>query len=516
MKKITLFLLLISFSFVFTRFSVNAEAYDALPLGKNYLNLSNLVMKSDTSGYAYSRDLIRIKANQQYTIVLDYGFLGQHADWIGDINIEFEEYPSGAYHDLLLMDDRTNSRAYIEFTSTQTYIDIIGIPMLPENYNAIMYEGAYIDFPGFEPYVDVNDQVDYYGVLPVDYDQPMTLEEVKSYIHAEDPNGNLISVTTQSDSYTSGSKLPGAYQMVFLATCNQIAKRYHLEVRVFDQSSPVIADPGIIQVSLSEKPSVNDIKQSISVTDNVDIMSSSDLTIIEDTYTAATTLGSYSITVEAIDSSSNISTRTVTINLIDTLGPVITGPSDIFLYTSDAPLTSEQIKAFYTFVDNVDGTNVTVLFSIDTYLQTQLPGVYRIEIKAIDQTNNYRRMNIDIHVIENRGPVFSTDEIILNTSTAQAMTEQELIDWFTAHTLSIGFSISHVNVLYNEYESNENKGGNYYVYLNYVMNGEEQTSRVRVDVEPIEKQFNYITYLAIGVPSIAVLVTLYIIKRKNK
>ncbi|PKK97189.1 MAG: hypothetical protein CVV58_02525 [Tenericutes bacterium HGW-Tenericutes-3] len=515
MKKITLFLLLMSFVFGFVQFDVSAEGYDALPLGKNYLNLNNLIMKSDGSGYAYTKELIRIKSFQQYTIVLDYEFLGQHSVWLGDIYIGIQELPSHDLYDFLVLSDNVNQRAYIEFIFADDYMHITSLPMLPNNYNAIMYEGTYADFSGYEPYIDVDDQIDYYGVLPIDYDEPMTLEEIKAYIHAEDPNGNPLVVSAESDLYSSSSKLPGSYQMVFIATCNQIAKRYHLEVRVFDQSAPVIADPGVITVALNAKPDVDTIKQDIVVSDNVDQMTASDLVIIADNYTAATTIGEYTFTVQATDSSFNTSTRTITIDLIDQNGPTITGPSDIYLYTSDTPLTGEQIKAYYTFIDDVDGTNVTTSFSVDTYQQTQAPGIYNMTLKATDQANNFKSLNIHIHVIENRGPVFSTDEIVLSVDAADQMTEQELIDWFTTHTLSLGYNVSHVRILYNEYESHENESGNYYVYLNYEMNGETQSSRLRVDVQNTQSTFNYIPYLAFGVPSIAALAILYIIKRKK-
>ncbi len=515
MKKITLFLLLICFSFVVIKFNVRAEGYDALPIGKNYLNLSNLVMKPDDSHDAFTRDPIFVKTNQQYTIVLDYGFLGQHSDWLGFIYIGFEEHPSSDTYDLILIDDNANERAYIEFIPCEEYIYITSLPMIPSNYNAIMYEGSYADFSGFEPYIDIDDQVNYYGVLPIDYDAPMTLEDIKTYIHAEDPNGNSINVIAESDNYSLGSMLPGTYQMIFMATYNQIAKRFYLEVRVFDQSAPIIVDPGIITISLTNKTNVDEIKESITVTDNVDGLTSSDLIITQDTYTQATSIGSYMITVQAIDSSLNSSTRTITIDLVDLNGPSITGPSDIYLYTLDSPLTSEQIIAYYTFLDDVDGLNVTTQLSIDGYHQTQIPGVYDITIKATDQANNYKTKNIDIHVIENRGPEFSTDEIVLSVDTAENMTEQELIDWFTEHTLSLGFNVSHVCVLYNEYETHENEDGNYYVYLNYDLNGESYSSRVRVDVEQVQKEINYMIYLAIGVPAIVGLSTLYIIKRKK-
>ena len=94
MKKIVLFLLVFCFGFTLIRFNVSAEAYDALPIGKNYLNLSNLMMIPGDSGYAFTQEMIRVEAYHQYTIVLDYGFIGQHSSWLGDIYIGIEEYPS--------------------------------------------------------------------------------------------------------------------------------------------------------------------------------------------------------------------------------------------------------------------------------------------------------------------------------------------------------------------------------------------------------------------------------------
>lgn len=516
MKKTIIFLMLFCLGLFLIQIESRAEGTDTFPVGKNYLNLSNLVMIPGDSGCAYTKNPILVKPNQQYTIVLDFGFLGQHSSWLGDIMISFEEYPSHDSYDALILADFVNERAYVEFTPNDEYIYITSLPMLPENYDAILYEGLYSDFSGFEPYISQNEEMVYYGVLPIDFDENMTAEEIKAYIHANDPNGTPLSFVTESDEYSSGTKMPGNYEMVFMTEYNQISKRYYLEVRVFDQAAPFIADPGIISIPLSEKASISDIKQMISVTDNVDLMSSSDLTVILDTYSSAITVGTYEITFQAIDSSLNESSRTVTINLIDLNGPQITGPSDIYLYTTDTPLSSEQIKAYYTFVDDVDGTNVGVIFTVDNYQQTQIEGIYDITIKAVDQQLNFKIKNIKIHVIDNRGPVFSTDEIILDIDTADAMTEQEIIDWFMNHTLSMGFDVSHVRVLYNEYENHQDVDGSYYVYLNYEVNGETTSSRIRLDVEEASSDVNFLPYMLIGIPSIGGLITLFVLKRKNK
>ncbi|MBU1093784.1 MAG: hypothetical protein KKH01_04915 [Firmicutes bacterium] len=516
MKKMILFILLSCLLTCSIQFDSKAEETASFPIGKNYLDLSNLVMKPGDSGYAYTKNPILVKANHQYTIVFDYGFLGQHADWLGDIYVGIEEDLSHDSYELLILDDYAHLRAYVEFIPQEAYIHITDLPMLPDNYDAILYEGFYTDFPGFEPFINQNEQMTYQGVLLLDYDQLLTTEQIQSYIHSTDPDGNTISFFTESDEYSSSAKLPGTYQMVFMTTYNQIAKRYYLDVRVYDQSAPVIVDPGTISIPLSEKASLNDVKQMIDVSDNVDDLTSDDLLVLADTYSTATAVGSYSITFKAVDSSLNETTLTIEINLVDLNGPVITGPSEIYLYTSDTPLTTQQIKDFYTFIDDVDGENVEVIFTVDTYEQTQIEGVYGITMQAYDTQLNYRIMNIKIHVIENRGPIFTNDEMVLDVDTADAMTEQDIIDWFVDHTLSMGLAISHVRVLYNEYENHEDEDGNYYIYLNYLVDGQEETSRIRVDVVEMIEDVNYTPYILIGIPSIGGLVTLFILKRKNK
>ncbi len=515
MKKIALLILMICMTLLFQELTVRAEGEEQYPLGKNYLDLSNLIMKSDDSHCAYTENPIFVKGNHEYTIVLDFDFLGQHSDWLGDIYLSIEEIPSYDTYDFLMLGDYVNERAYIEFIPNDDYVFLTSLPMIPTGYNAIMYEGSYADFSGFEPFIDPNETMSYQGVLPIDYDEPMTLAQIESYIHAEDPYGNPIGITVETDDYSNSTMLPGNYEMIFMTSFNQIIKTYHLEVRVFDSSSPIIVDPGIISIPLSEKILLDDILQTISVSDNVDSMSANDLVVIEDTYSVANSVGSYNITVEAEDSSLNVTSLSIRVDLVDMNGPTIIGPEALYLYTIDLPLSNQEIREYFTIIDDVDGTNVSVQFINDTYQQTQEPGVYGVTIKAFDTLANSKTRNITIHVIENRGPVFSTDEIILSIDAANLMTDEDLIEWFTNHTLSLGHDISSVSILYNEYENHSKEEGNYYVYMNYELNGETQTSRIRVDVQNANDQKSLLPYLAIGIPAIVGITTLLILVRKK-
>ena len=123
---------------------------------------------------------------------------------------------------------------------------------------------------------------------------------------------------------------------------------------------------------------------------------------------------------------------------------------------------------------------------------------------------------MNIHVIENGGPVFTTDEIVLSIDTASEMSDDQLIEWFTNHTLSSGYSVSHVRVMFNEYKNMENTEGSYYVYLSYQVNGEQQTSRIRIDVENQDDKPNFYVYLALGCPVLLGIAGFIFIKHRKK
>lgn len=515
MKKICLSLMIFGLVAIFAQFQVRATTEDGYPIGKNYLDLHNLIMKSDVPDYAYTKDPIQVKSNQMYTIVVDFAFLGQHSDWLGDIYISIEEIPSHDVQSFLLLGDMALERAYVEFVPQDNYVHIMDLPMMPTGYNAIMYEGSYNDFTGFEPYLDMDEQMTFQGVLPVDYDDPMTLESIESYIHAKDPYGNSLSLTVGTDEYSSGTKMPGSYTMTFMATFNQITKAYQLEVRVFDQSPPVIHNPGTLMIPLSDKTPVQNIIDTLTVTDNVDTLFPSDLELVSDTYTAKNTVGSSSITVSVSDSSGNTSSLQIPINLVDQNGPTITGPDTLYIYTTDVPMTHSDILSYYTIIDDVDGTNVSIEFSTDEYLETLNPGIYAMTIKAYDTQANDRIKNIYVHVIENRGPSFSTDALILSVDAANAMTDDQIIDWFNEQTLSAGSNITNVSILYNEYDKHTSETGQYYVYLNYEEEGQTMVSRILVEVQAEEQPFSFMPYLEIGGIGILGLAIFFILRRKK-
>ena len=460
-------------------------AFSGDPLERvNYLDLAVMEYNWRIPGYASSKHSIQLKPNAVHTLVLSRAFLGQDWDYIDLIEIELEETSGANYYCGPLSVDQINQRAYYTFTTIEGLIDISKLPVNSQhNYEAMIYAGEYEDFPGFVPYAEASEPTEYFGYIPLDYDNLPSTETLISYVNAKNPSGGIISKSVIFDDYSASSKLPGSYQMVFETEFNQIRRRYYLDVRVFDLTAPTLFISGALSIPVDEKWSIDQIKEQIVISDNADLLDETHLSIVSDSYTGADQVGSYLITFKASDLSGNTSTLDVTINLIDQTGPVIKGPSDIYLYTSDTPLKVQEVLDKLIINDAIDGLNVNVTIHLNEYNQTIIPGQYRIHVKATDSSDNVTIFIVKIHVIENRGPVFEHSELVIDRTTADEMSESEIIDWLKEQLNLLGYHATEISVLYNEYDSHEKKEGSYYVYLSYKLGEEEVTSRVRIDVK---------------------------------
>ncbi|MDY0339384.1 MAG: hypothetical protein RBQ78_06445 [Acholeplasmataceae bacterium] len=485
-----------------------------LPENSNYLDISNLEMIPGYSKMAKTINPIYVIPQTTYTVVMDLGFIGVHEMSMGSVGAIIKDVSSGTTQTKLLLADYPNNRAYFEFTPNSNYIHFTELPIDPENYKAIMYEGTYQDFIRFETYAHESTITNYYGVIPMDYDQQLSDVAIKNLVTAKNPFGQTISVTIESSTYLSSNNLPGSYQMVLVANHLETYKRYILDIRVFDVTKPVISAPASINVPISDRKTIDQIKAMITVTDNVDTLSSSNLVVTNDTYSSATQVGNYSITFEISDSSQNVSSLTVPISITDTRGPVITGPLSIFIYATDEPLTQSNILSRYTAFDTEEGVSKTITIKSDGYIQKTIPGVYDIHLESVDNLGNKTLMIIKIHVIDNRGPVFTANDLILSITTANQMTDQELIDWFYQKASLLGVETSNVNIYFNEYEKNISLGGSYYVYMTYEYENQEQMARILVNVEEV----NDTPWLTYGIFSLAIVsasVGFIIIKKRK-
>lgn len=487
----------------------------ASPVGTNHLPLSNLVIRSDGSHEAYTLQPLPLQNATGYTLVIGYSFLGQHAMYPDYAVIRIRD-SAGVVQDYNVVDDYARDRVYVEFVASGEWIHIERLPADPEGYDIILYQGTYQDFPGFEPYLHAEEQLEHEGVLIMDYDHLLSAQDIMSLIQAKDPLGNVLSLSTTVDQYTPSDKKPGVYNMVFVASYGNINKTFSLEIRVYDLQPPVINIPNPVIIAFSERLTLHEILQTLDVSDNVDDISYLDLEVLADTYSSAATIGHYEIEVRAVDSSGNSTTKIIPIQLVDLHGPVIEGPSAIFVYTEDDPLTLDDILILFDIHDDVDGTNVTITIIEDQYQQTRLPGMYFYTIRATDQQHNSTDKRFVIHVVNNSGPVFEIDGLILSVEAFEAMSEEDLIDWFRDQLSSQGHQATLLSIVYNEYQYHAGTPGTYYVYLNYDLDGQTHTTRIAVVVEeqPSVIDMQHLVIGGMAALSIGIVIVLKIRKPK--
>ncbi|MBE0700440.1 MAG: hypothetical protein IH571_02020, partial [Acholeplasmataceae bacterium] len=168
----------------------------------------------------------------------------------------------------------------------------------------------------------------------------------------------------------------------------------------------------------------------------------------------------------------------------------------------------------FEIIDDVDGTNVTTQLIQNQYLQTRTPGIYQVSIRSTDQQGNQTTKHIRIHVVNNTGPSFEIDEIILNLDTVSHMDESELVDWFRTHLNKHGYQATQLQIVYNEYENNHDEEGTYYVYLSYQVGDNDYVSRIQVIVEDESFSILSYAYYLILVPIFGI--SFYFVKRKFK
>ena len=166
--------------------------------------------------------------------------------------------------------------------------------------------------------------------------------------------------------------------------------------------------------------------------------------------------------------------------------PVVRGPSSIYLYTTDTPITNAAIQQKLQATDAVDGSNITITIPVNEYNQTTMPGRYKVHFSVKDTQQNETIFIVYVHVIDNRGPSFEQSELILLKTTADQMSEDDIVDWLRDQLNLSGYHVQNLQILYNEYASNQNEKGSYYVYFTYDIEGESYTSRVRIDVKKKE------------------------------
>ncbi len=265
---------------------------------------------------------------------------------------------------------------------------------------------------------------------------PITEANIKAGLYAVDNVDGVIPSTSfvlVSDGYTANKNILGTYNVIYkVSDSSNNESQVTVKVHVVDVTKPIINGQNTYTIVYNQSQSLTAVLNSLTVTDNY--QSGIIPVLVEDNYTANKAIkGSYTVKYKATDNSGNESDLfVVTINVVDTIKPVITGTSS-YTRVYNNKLELSTIKAALTATDGYDG-NITANITLksDNYTANyNKKGSYQVVYTVKDSSNNSIDYTVTINVIDNIKPIIS-GQAIYNTGSQVQLSEATIRAALTA------------------------------------------------------------------------------------
>ncbi len=522
-KKGFIFLLCLLISLVMLN-KVNAEVSHKEMV--NLIDLKNIYLigdqqslsSRDSDRFLIMKDFVDVEVGKRYTVVVHEDFFEQdfdNFDLLGsemDLKLSYGNNTNETVqtHPVYNHSYDTKGYAWGSFTASNNKVKISSLKSRVDNlgnilpYKIIMYQGEISDFKGFYSYKSnytLNE-----GNLIVNVDNPLNINEIKALISL---SGD-VEIKVINDNYSTNNNTIGSYLIELLFKDDYYNVSFlDIKVHLVDIEAPIITGTNTYDIDISDIDSfsLNSVKANLNVTDNYSTLTSDDLVIINDTFTPnKTKSGSYLITFRAKDSSNNTTDYPVTINVIDNKPPTLTGPMEIFRYSTDPKLTLEEIISMYTAYDEVDG-DVTSKITASGVIGTT-PGKYEIIVSVKDNSNNTATKKLFLKVVEGIPPSFVLSDLILTNTEYQNMSKEDIIDWLNER---LDGNVSNIEIIYDEIVYSDD--GNF-IYFSYLLDGRELFGRIEV-INKTNKLF-LILGLSSGFIVLSASMVVIVIKKKRK
>ncbi|MEM0173266.1 MAG: hypothetical protein QXI16_02025 [Sulfolobaceae archaeon] len=312
--------------------------------------------------------------------------------------------------------------------------------------------------------------LNYSDVMVANVDVLTPLEDFLPNLVAWDAIDGDISdsiVITDNDGYSPDTV--GVYNVEFSVTnSNGQTSSIIAPVHVVDIVNPVISGVSdTVHISYDQTFNVSNWVNSLTVSDNY--YTGLSISIKENTYTVnKNKLGTYKITVQAVDPSGNIGTLTRTIVVNDGIGPVFNGINTITASINEN-ITVEQIKAGLAAIDAIDG-NVTTSIVVDSDNLTgksNTVGVYEVVFRAVDAAGNQTFHTVTVTIVASPPGFFILNSNSVRLLPGANLTIEQILNILNAQ------DAQNISTNYNA-----SVAGTY--NLSFTLNGESHTISITV------------------------------------
>jgi len=339
---------------------------------------------------------------------------------------------------------------------------------IPTTPSTTGYEisSTYISLDDLPPVIALNE---INSILVLNVNQKISLAYIKEKITAYDEVDGTIKVEIHEDNYSDNYTLLGTYKITFSATDSSGNTAYlSINIKVVDNIKPTISGQKEINSYMSNPLTINQIKNTLTITDNYD-SSLDKLLILKDDYSSNTSKdGTYEVSFSAKDNSGNESSPfIIRIKMIDDIAPTIQGETS-YKVNVKSLLDTNTISNQLNPIDNVD-TRPQIQIIEDLYTNNYYKvGIYQVSFSCIDKNNNVSApFIINIIVEDTDKPIFYVSQKFIGVDSTNQIKIEDLID-LVSETNNINQSnITNISILEDYYSSNYNKTGTYTIKIKY-------------------------------------------------
>lgn len=301
-----------------------------------------------------------------------------------------------------------------------------------------------------------------------------------------------IKISVHEDNYTKNCKTLGTYTVTFSATDSSNNSSYlTINIIIKDTTKPVITGQTNITSNMSNPVTINQIKDSLSISDNYYIIDPSSITVHQDTYTGNEQKeGVFDISFKVSDPSDNISDEFIVhINTYDDIPPSITGDS-IYDISYKKLLDLKNISKTLIANDNIDESPTIELY-IDKYSENYFKiGIHTASFIAKDKNGNTSEPYvININVKDLSKPTIYISQRFIGIDGNANIDIKDIIEIIETNNNISDNGLLSFNIIKDEYSSNKNKAGEYLIELQYEYeNGDNINIKTKIIVENYTSQ----------------------------
>ena len=244
------------------------------------------------------------------------------------------------------------------------------------------------------------------GVVQAVYPNVYTTNDILAMLSASDNyDGDVSSsIVLVDDDYTSNSSVVGSYDLEFEVTdISGNTQNYIQTIEVVDDEFPIISGVTTVSIGYDGLVTEAEVLANLNYTDNYDSHASLQIVLDNDTYTTnRTSLGTYAMVFSVTDSSGNKTSQSVTINVVDEIGPVVYFNSSIIQTYTDTVMELPDFTQLLISTNEIDrDMNYYVSIRYDSYTRNaNTPGTYHIKLNLINDFGEEYNKNLEIRVID--------------------------------------------------------------------------------------------------------------------